>query len=79
LIALVVNMLDPEAVLPGGGLGLAAGHYRDRLIASTRAHIWADACRSLPVLPAAIRKTAGVIGAALAGCELSGPWDAGAT
>jgi predicted NBD/HSP70 family sugar kinase len=71
LIALVVNMLDPEAVLLGGGLGLAAGLYRDRLIASTRAHIWADACRSLPILPAALGNDAGVIGAALAGCELS--------
>jgi predicted NBD/HSP70 family sugar kinase len=46
LIALVVNMLDPEAIVLGGGLGLAAGRYRDRLIASARARIWADACRS---------------------------------
>jgi glucokinase len=71
LIALVVNMLDPEAIVLGGGLGLAAGPYRDRLIASARAHIWADACRSLPILPAALGENAGVIGAALAGCQLS--------
>jgi glucokinase len=71
LIALVVNMLDPEAIVLGGGLGLAAGPYRDRLIASARARIWADACRSLPILPAALGKNAGVIGAALAGCQLS--------
>ncbi len=71
LIALIVNMLDPEAVVLGGGLGLAAGPYRERLIASTRAHIWADACRSLPIVAAGLGKNAGVIGAALAGCELS--------
>ncbi len=71
LIALIVNMLDPEAVVLGGGLGLAAGPYRDRLIASTRAHIWADACRNLPIVAAALGKNAGLIGAALAGCELS--------
>ena len=71
LIALVVNMLDPEAVLLGGGLGVAGGPYRDRLIASTRAHIWADACRTLPFLPAALGNNAGVIGAALAGYQLS--------
>jgi predicted NBD/HSP70 family sugar kinase len=29
LIGLVVNMLDPEAIVLGGGLGLAAGPYRD--------------------------------------------------
>jgi glucokinase len=71
LIALLVNMLDPEAIVLGGGLGLVAGPYRDRLIASARAHIWADACRSLPILPAALGENAGVIGAALAGCQLS--------
>jgi predicted NBD/HSP70 family sugar kinase len=48
LIALIVNMLDPEAIVLGGGLGLAAGPYRDRLIASTRAYIWAAVCRGLP-------------------------------
>src|SRR5262249_30611329 len=41
LLAVVVNMLDPEAIVLGGGLGSATGLYRDELIASTRAHIWA--------------------------------------
>jgi glucokinase len=69
LVALVVNMLDPEAVVLGGGLGLAAGPYREQLVASTRAHIWADSCRDLPILPAALGVDAGLIGAALAACE----------
>jgi glucokinase len=69
LVALVANMLDPEAVVLGGGLGLAAGVYREELIASTRAHIWADSCRDLPILPAALGVDAGLIGAALAACE----------
>ena len=46
---LVVNMLDPEAIVLGGGLGLAAGPYRDRLIASalpTSGPMPAVACRS---------------------------------
>jgi len=68
LVALVVNMLDPEAVVLGGGLGLAPGAYREELIASTHAHIWADACRGLPILPAALGIDAGLIGAALANC-----------
>ena len=69
LVALVVNMLDPEAIVLGGGLGLAAGVYREELIASTRAHIWADSCRDLPILPASLGVDAGLIGAALAACE----------
>jgi glucokinase len=69
LVALVVNMLDPEAVVLGGGLGLAAGPYRDRLISATRAHIWAESCRDLPIGPAALGTDAGIIGAALAACE----------
>ncbi len=69
LVALVVNMLDPQAIVLGGGLGLAAGPYRDQLIASTRAHIWAEACRDLPILPAALGVDAGLVGAALAACE----------
>jgi glucokinase len=59
-------MLDPDAVVLGGGLGLATGLYRDRLIASTRAHIWAEACRHLPIVPAALGADAGLVGSALA-------------
>jgi glucokinase len=69
LVALVVNMLDPEAVVLGGGLGLAEGPYREQLIASTRTHIWAAPCRDLPILPATLGVDAGLIGAALAACE----------
>jgi glucokinase len=69
LVALIVNMLDPEAIVLGGGLGLAPGLYGERLVASTRAHIWAESCRSLPILPATLGVDAGLIGAALAACE----------
>jgi glucokinase len=69
LVALVVNMLDPEAVVLGGGLGLAGGTYRDQLITATRAHIWAEFCRDLPILPAVLGVDAGLVGAALAACE----------
>jgi len=66
LVGLIVNMLDPAAIVLGGGLGLAPGLYRDRLIAATRAHIWAEQCRDMPILPAALGADAGLIGAALA-------------
>ncbi len=62
----LVNVLDPEAVIVGGGLGLAGGLYWDSFIASTRAHIWSDATRELPIRPAALGADAGLIGAAAA-------------
>jgi glucokinase len=65
LLGNLVNMLDPAAIVLGGGLGLAPGLYRERLIAWTRAHIWAEDRRDLPILPAALGADAGIIGAAL--------------
>lgn len=62
----LVNVLDPEALVIGGGLGLASGRYHEQLIASTRAHIWNVAARHLPIVPAGLGHDAGVIGAALA-------------
>ena len=60
----LVNVLDPEAVIVGGGLGLAGGLYWDSFVASTREHIWSDTNRDLPILPAALGVDAGLIGAA---------------
>jgi glucokinase len=58
----LVNVLDPEAVVIGGGLGISDGPYRETLIASARRHIWSDLNRDLPVLPAALGLNAGTVG-----------------
>lgn len=60
----LVNVLDPAAIIVGGGLGLAGGLYWDSFVTATRAHIWADASRELPIVPAALGAEAGLIGAA---------------
>jgi glucokinase len=60
----LINVLDPEAVIVGGGLGLAGGLYWDSFVSSTREHIWSDLSRALPILPAALGADAGLIGAA---------------
>jgi glucokinase len=65
----LVNVLDPEAVIVGGGLGLAGGRYWASFVAATREHIWADASRDLPILTAALGQDAGLIGAAAAAGE----------
>lgn len=65
-IGLLVNVLDPEAVVIGGGLGLSEGPYWDEFIAATRRHIWSEVHRDLPILRAATGPDAGLIGAAIA-------------
>lgn len=63
VVALLVNVLDPEAVVVGGGLGSAPGAYWERLLRATREHIWAAAVRELPIVQAGLGADSGVIGA----------------
>ena len=63
-VGFLVNVIDPGAIVVGGGLGSAGGLYWDSFVASTRAHIWAESSRSLPILPAAMGADSGLIGAA---------------
>ena len=66
-VAFLCNVLDPAAVIVGGGLGLAGGLYWDAFVAATRAHIYAEETRALPILPAALGVDVGLIGAAVRG------------
>lgn len=68
-IGQLVNTLDPEAVIIGGGLGLAPGPYRVAVDAGMRDHIWSDLHRDVPLLPAEGGVDAGFIGAALAAVQ----------
>jgi glucokinase len=63
-LGLLINVLDPEAMIVGGGLGLCGGLYWTSFETSTREHIWADDTRDLPILPASLGTDAGFIGAA---------------
>jgi glucokinase len=65
-IAQLVNVLDPAAVVIGGGLGLTDGRYRASLEAALRRYIWSDLHRDLPLRSAELGVDAGFIGAALA-------------
>jgi glucokinase len=64
-IGWLVNVIDPEAVVIGGGLGLAGGRYWECLVHNTRTHVWNPDARDLPILPAALGPDSGLIGAAL--------------
>jgi glucokinase len=63
-LGLAVNLLDPEAIVVGGGLGAAEGPYWEGLVAATREHIWSDDARTLTIRRAAFGGDSGVLGAA---------------
>ena len=65
-VGFFVNILDPEAVIVGGGLGLAGDPYWNRFVESTRQHIWAEQTRGLPIRRAQLGGDSGLIGAAAA-------------
>jgi glucokinase len=62
-VGFMSNLLDPEAIIIGGGVGLAGGPYWEHFVAATRRNIYATDTRSLPILPAKLGVDAGLIGA----------------
>jgi glucokinase len=68
-IANLVNVLDPESVVVGGGLGCAPGLYWASLVEAVRSQIWSEGHRDLPLVQAACGTHAGVIGAGLYALE----------
>ncbi|GLQ75691.1 ROK family protein [Vibrio penaeicida] len=71
LLAQMVNMLDPEAIIFGGGLGCAQGLYHHCIEATLRDRIWAEDCKTIPVHKAYFASKAGTIGAALAASKMA--------
>ena len=77
IVARLVDVLDPEAVVVGGGLGLGlglrhgaeGGDYHDGFVTSVRSHIWAENGRDVPILPAALGVDAVLIGAAITAAD----------
>jgi glucokinase len=61
--AFLVNVLDPEMIVVGGGLGTAGGLYWNAFERSCREHIFADNSRALPIVTATIGVVAGLAGA----------------
>ena len=67
--ALFVDLVDPEIVVIGGGLGSAGGAYWPAVIAAARDHIWAEHVVQVPIVPAELRGRESVVGAGLLAIE----------
>lgn len=69
LLAQMVNMLDPEAIVMGGGLGCAHNIYHMFMEVTLRDRIWAEECQNIPIYKAKFGHRSGTVGAALAIAE----------
>ncbi len=65
-IAQLVNTLDPELVVLGGGLGTTEGLYRRSIETTLRRRVWSEFHREVPLVSAQLGVDAGLIGAAAA-------------
>jgi len=65
-IAQLVNTLDPERVVIGGGLGCATGFFYDSVRDAFYKHLWSQLHANVPLTQAKLGPDAGIIGAALA-------------
>jgi glucokinase len=65
----VVNLIDPDAVIVGGPLGLDPT-YRRQWVEAMRSSVWYRPSSLVPVVPAQLRSDAELVGAALATTSL---------
>lgn len=65
-IALLVNMLDPQRVVVGGGLASFDGPYWRALGEAARLAIWHEPAKNVQICQSYLKSKAGMIGAALA-------------
>ena len=63
-VGLAINILDPEALVIGGGLGARDGFYGDAIEKAIRRQVWSAQARQLPIRRAALGYESGLIGAA---------------
>jgi glucokinase len=67
--SVVINLLDPAAIVVGGGLGSATGQLWDQTLRSAREHTYRDGARDTPIVQAHLGARAGAVGAALVGAR----------
>ena len=64
LIALLVNILDPQCVILGGGVALNNKFLNKMMIKYTRKYIFAKSCKKIPIINSKLKNDAALLGAA---------------
>ncbi len=64
-LATRVNLLDPECLVVGGGLGAAPGPHFELAVAGARAHIWSRDARNIDIVRAECGEDSALVGAAM--------------
>ena len=63
-LAFLANVTDPGAIVIGGGLASAQGHFWRDVERETRLRIWSEETRALPFALSTLGPDAGIVGAA---------------
>tara|TARA_B100000686_G_scaffold109658_1_gene116816 strand:+ start:1793 stop:2698 length:906 start_codon:yes stop_codon:yes gene_type:complete len=63
LIALLINIVDPEAVILGGGVIINNKFLKRNIIKYTRNYIFAKSCKKMPIITSKLKNDAALIGA----------------
>jgi len=64
-LASVINLLNPERIVIGGGVSKAWPYFASRLTATIRTHAFEDPLAACRILPATLGERGGIVGAAI--------------
>ena len=64
LIALLINTIDPQCVILGGGVVINNNYFNKILIKHIREYIFAENCKKIPIISSKLKNDAALLGAA---------------
>lgn len=70
-VGLAINLLDPFALVLGGGVFIGSEAFRARAVHEIRRHIWPEDTRQLPIETAGLGGDSAMIGAAILAADLA--------
>ena len=64
LIALLINIIDPQCVVLGGGVAINNNYFNKIIIKHIREYIFAENCKKIPIINSKLKNDAALLGAA---------------
>ena len=65
LIALLINIIDPQCVILGGGVAINNNYFNKIIIKHIREYIFAENCKKIPIINSKLKNDAALLGAAV--------------